>query len=156
RLVLGQHLVATLNEKYTADRLQDLLNTRDFRRYLVTDQTTGFRRQLSLNDVEQRAGQVAARVADEQSSAVDGEPAARRRPWKELRDAEYSRQIQKHEGTINEILDRHAKEVQELTASLRKAQKATFRTAPAVQAIQFSSGTSEKTALTPIIPHERL
>jgi conjugative relaxase-like TrwC/TraI family protein len=156
RLVLGQYLSATLNERYTAERLQDLLDNRDFRRYIVTDQTTGFRRQLSVNDVEQRATQVAARVADEQALVIDREPAAQRHRWKELRDAEYNLQLQKHESTIKEILDRYSEDVQSLTASLRKAQKATWRTAPTAQALQSSNETSEKRALTPIIPHERL
>jgi len=155
-LVLGQHVIATLNEKYTAQRLQDLLDNRDFRRYLVTDQTTGFRRQVSVNDVEQRAMQVATRVANQQALFVDGEPAAERHRWKELRDAEYNLQLQKHESTIKEILDRHAEDVQNLAASLRKAQKATLRTVPAAQAIQAAYQKSARGSLTPLIPHERL
>jgi hypothetical protein len=156
RLVLGQHLVATLNEKYTAERLQDVLETRNFRRYLVMDQSTGVRRRLSLNDVEQRAGQVAARIADEQASSVNGEPTAGRQLWKQLRDSEYNLQLQKHESTIKEILDGHAQDVRELTNSLRKAQRTTIRTTPAAQTIQAATQTSERGPLTPIIPHERL
>lgn len=154
RLVLGRHLVATLNEKYTAKRLQEVLDTSNFRRYFVMDQTTGVRRRLSLNDIEQRAAHVAARIADEQASSVDGHPTAGR--WRELRDSEYNLQLQKHESTIREILDGHSQEVKELTESLRKAQRTTIRTAPAAQAIQAATQTSERGALTPIIPHERL
>jgi conjugative relaxase-like TrwC/TraI family protein len=156
RLVLGRHLIATINEKYTAERLQEVLDTRTFRRYLVMDETTGLRRHLSLNDVEQRAAHVAARIADEQVPSVDGGPTAGRHLWKQLRDSEYNLQLQKHESTIKEILDGHAQDVQLLTNSLRKAQRTTIRTAPAAQAIQAATQRSERAALTPLIPHERL
>jgi conjugative relaxase-like TrwC/TraI family protein len=156
RLVLGRHLVATLNEKYTAKRLQEVLDTSNFRRYFVMDQTTGVRRRLSLNDIEQRAAHVAARIADEQASSVDGLPTAGRHLWSQLRDSEYNLQLQKHESTIREILDGHSQEVKEVTESLRKAQRTAIRTAPAAQAIQAATQTSERGSLTPIIPHERL
>ena len=72
RLVLGQKLAANLSEQFEAERLEQALDGRDVRRYLVMDPPTSIRRKMSILDVQQRATRVAGRVADEQVSASDG------------------------------------------------------------------------------------
>src|SRR6266542_84637 len=156
RLILGQKLAATLSEKHAAARLEQALDGRGVRRYLVMDQTTRLRRKMSIADVEQRAMRVATRAADDQLSVPNNGRATNMHQWKVLRDSEYALQIQKHEGTINEILNAHATEVQNLTVSLRKARQTTVRTTPAAQAIETSSLATGAQLPAPIIPFEKL
>ncbi|MGI9069398.1 MAG: hypothetical protein ACR2HX_23720 [Pyrinomonadaceae bacterium] len=76
--------------------------------------------------------------------------------WRELRDSEYARQIERHGSTINDILDAHAAEVRKLTFSLRSAHQTNLRFTPAAQAIEASSQGAGAQLPTPIIPHEKL
>ncbi len=156
RLILGQKVAANLSEKYAAERLEQALDQRDFRRYLVMDQTTGLRREMSIRDVEQRAMHVAARFADEQVQASDGGRSANMHTWKEVRDSEYALQIERHGSTIDEILDAHAGEVRKLTSSLQNAHQTNQRIAPTAQAIEASFQAAGTQLPVPIIPHEKL
>jgi conjugative relaxase-like TrwC/TraI family protein len=154
RLILGEKFSATLNEKYSAQRLQEVRGHRDFRRYSVMDQTTGLQRKMSINDVQQRAMAVAGRIADEQVSALDGGRTASMYQWREQRDLEYTKQIERHGSTLNEILKAHAAEVRKLTESLHSAQQTNLRATSAAQVVTNSVGNGQLSI--PIIPHERL
>jgi conjugative relaxase-like TrwC/TraI family protein len=156
RLILGQKVVANLSEKYAAERLENTLDQRDVRRYLVMDQTTGLRREMSIRDVEQRAMHFAARFADEKVPTADGDRSANMHNWKDLRESEYALQIERHSSTIEEILDAHAAEVRKLTFSLRNAHQTNLRFAPAAQAIEASFQAAGAQLPVPIIPHEKL
>jgi hypothetical protein len=60
------------------------------------DQTTGLRREMSIRDVGQRASHIAARFADEDVPASNGDRSANMHNWKDLRDSEYALQIERH------------------------------------------------------------
>lgn len=156
RLILGQKLSANLSERYAAERLEHTLDQRDVRRYLVMDQTTGLRREMSVRDVEQRATHIAAKFADDNVSASDGDRSASMLNWKDLRDSEYALQIERHCSTIDEILDSHADEVRKLTFSLRNAHQTNLRFGSAAQAIEASFQAAGAQLPTPIIAHEKL
>jgi conjugative relaxase-like TrwC/TraI family protein len=156
RLVLGQKLAASLNEKYAAEGLEQALEQRDVRRYLVMDQTTGVRRKMSVRDVEQRAMNVANRAADEYVPVFDGNGSASPHTLRELRDSEYSRQIEKHSSTIDEILNAHAAEVRKLTFCLRNAYQTNLRITPAARGIEASFHAAGAQLPVPIIQHEKL
>ncbi|HEY6803728.1 MAG TPA: AAA family ATPase [Pyrinomonadaceae bacterium] len=155
RLILGERLSASLNEKYAAEKLEQVLESRNVRRYLVMDQTIGLRRELSIHDVERRAMSVAGRVAEEQVSALDGSRAANMYRWKELRALEYANQIEQHHSTINEIHEAHEEEVRKLTQSLQGARQINLRATLAANSIESSIQSNGQSPL-PIIPHERL
>ncbi len=155
RLILGEKLAASLNEKYTAQRLEQVLESRNLRRYTVMDQNTGLRRKMSIHDVEQRAIHIARRVADEQVSQLDGGRSANMHRWKELRDSEYAKQIERNNSTIKEIVNAQAAEVRKLTKSLRGTQQTTLRVKSAASAIENRAQPSGQ-LLVPIIPHEQL
>jgi conjugative relaxase-like TrwC/TraI family protein len=154
RLILGEKFTATLNEKYSAQHLQEVIDQREFRRYSVMDKTTGLRRKMSIHDVQQRAMAVAGRVADEQVSSMAGGRPENMYQWRELRDLEYAKEIGRHESTLNEILNSHATELRKLTESLNTAHHTNIRKTSAVQSVANSDGNGQLPI--PIIPHERL
>lgn len=158
RLILGEKLAATLNERYAANRLQEVLDARNVRRYSVMDQTTGLRRKMSVHDVEQRALHVAGRVADEELSALKGGRSVNMFRWRELRDSEYAKQLKQHDSTLEEILNAHTAEVRTLTQGVKAAHQTNLRATPAAQAVESSVPTNGQTNQLPtqIIPHERL
>ncbi len=155
RLILGEKFAATLNEKYSAERVKEVIDTRNVRRYLVLDQTTGLRRPMSLRDVEQRAMHVAGRIANEQVSARDGDRTANMYQWRELRDSEYAKQIERHDSTLEAILNAHTTEVRKLTNALHSGHQTNLRATTAAQAVESSSQANGQLPI-PIIPHERL
>ena len=155
RLILGEKLAAALNEKYLAQLLEEVLEGGNLRRYSVVDKTTGLRRKMSIHDVDQRAMHVAGRVADEQVSQLDGGRSANTHRWKERRDSEYAKQIERNNFTIKEIVNLQAAEVSKLTKSLRGAQQTTLRVMAAAEAIENRAQPNGQLPV-PIIPHERL
>jgi conjugative relaxase-like TrwC/TraI family protein len=155
RLILGERLAATLKEKYAAKRLKEVLDTPNFRRYSVMDQTTGLQRKMSVHDVEQRAMHVAGRVADEQVSALEGGRTANMYQWRELRDSEYAKQIERHDATLKEILNAHSAEVRKLTNAVHSAHHTNLCATTVAQSVESSAQASGHLPI-PVIPHERL
>jgi hypothetical protein len=138
RIILGEKVVATLSEKYAAERLEEVLNMRDVRRYSVLDQTTGLRRKMSIHDVEKRAMSVAGRIAEEQISALEGGRTANMFRFRELRNTEYANQIARHESTIKDILRSHASEIRKLTNFLHGAHQTNVRAGAVAQKVENS------------------
>lgn len=155
-LILGQKLAAALTEKYAAERLKEIVDGRDVRRYFVVDQTTGLRRKMSIHDVEQRAARVAARIADEQSSQTHTDRSADVPSWKEIRDSEYARQILKHDSTLKEILNAHTAELQKCITSLRGANQAVDRIAHGAQLIEAPAKATGAQLPLAILPHDKI
>jgi len=156
QLVLGEKFAATIKEKYAARHLEEVINGGSVRRYWTMDETTGLRRKMSVHDVEQRAMRVAGRLATEQLAALDHLEEKNAYKWRELRDTEYSQQIERHASTIQEIRDVHASEIQRLAKALEGASRESLRANTTALKIEKAINASSAQLPIPIIPNEKL
>jgi conjugative relaxase-like TrwC/TraI family protein len=156
QLVLGEKFAATMKEKYAARYLEEVINAGSVRRYWTMDETTGLRRKMSVHDIEQRAMRVAGRLATEQLAAVDHREEKDAYKWRELRDVEYSQQIDRHSSTIQEIRDAHASEIQKLAKTLEGAGRESLRANTTALKIENAINASGAQLPIPVIPNEKL